>query len=332
MSRHRNPLRSFLPVAVVLAAGCSSSDEPGAFFPTDGGGVPAPAEILPITGENAVSAAREAYGSAVAANGLSGIAATVGGSLGGGVAKPTGATLSYGGIPELVLMAPFGPVVLNCNQGGTISVSGDLQSESTLSLGDTINLDYEACNANAETITGRVEATVELFSENPDMPENFSLGLSILMINYQVTTSFGTETLNGDAGVVIDVTEAPTTLRDSVAGSSLTFDQDQSSMTVTNFATTAIFTLADGVYVFSVDARGTVQSTALPAAISYSTPVLLTGIEFGFPSAGEILVTGDNSSVRVIALDGTNVRLEIDSDGDGESNATVDTTWADISG
>ncbi len=314
----------------LLVAGCSSDSSP--FFPGEGvDQAPPPATQLPITATNARAAAKEAYLAAVKASRLADVGATIGGSVGGGLSKPTAPSLKAGGIPELVRMAPFGPTVIGCTLGGTITISGDLASPTTLSVGDIINLEYDICDTGVQRITGRVESTVDQYSEDPDNPELFQLGLDLRLINYQVTTGTDVETLNGDAGVVVDATGTPTTLASSVAGSSITFDDNSSSTTLTNYSDRQVFTINGAVIEFSVDTRGTVDSTDLTAAVTYSTPVLLTGIEFEFPSAGELLVVGDNSSVRVVALDSTNVRLEIDSDGDGEVDVSVETTWTDIS-
>ena len=141
-----------------------------------------------------------------------------------------------------------------------------------------------------------------------------------------------TETTNGDAGVIVDTLGAPTTLAASAAGSSTTFDDNNGSTTLTNYATRETFSLNGEVFEFDVDTRGTVDSTSLDSPVTYSTPVRLVGVAFQFPSSGELLVTGQNSSVRVVALDSTNVRLDIDSDGNGEVDVSVETTWTDITG
>jgi len=71
----------------------------------------------------------------------------------------------------------------------------------------------------------------------------------------------------------------------------------------------------------------------LAGEIVYSTPVTFQGAGAAYPFTGEMLVTGDNGgTVRLIALDEINVRIETDADGDGNVDAggTEDTTWEDI--
>ena len=57
-----------------------------------------------------------------------------------------------------------------------------------------------------------------------------------------------------------------------------------------------------------------------------------SGFDNGYPQTGELLVTGASSSARLIALDAVNVRVEIDSDGDGTVDDVIDTTWAELTG
>ncbi len=70
---------------------------------------------------------------------------------------------------------------------------------------------------------------------------------------------------------------------------------------------------------------GTLDSSDLQGVVTYLTPITFTGVDFDFPGSGEFLVLAENSSLRLIAVDNVNVRIEIDNDGVME---TIDTTWA----
>jgi hypothetical protein len=74
-----------------------------------------------------------------------------------------------------------------------------------------------------------------------------------------------------------------------------------------------------------MDSSGTLDSSVLAGVINYSTPVTFQGFDFDYPSSGEFLVTSGTSSLRLIALDSVNVRIEINNDGVIE---IIDTTWA----
>jgi hypothetical protein len=61
--------------------------------------------------------------------------------------------------------------------------------------------------------------------------------------------------------------------------------------------------------------------------VRYTTPVQFTGFDVDFPSTGELLVSGNNSSVRLVALDNVNVRIDLDNDGNGTVDESIQTTW-----
>jgi hypothetical protein len=62
--------------------------------------------------------------------------------------------------------------------------------------------------------------------------------------------------------------------------------------------------------------------------VVYSTPVTFEGFDDGYPHIGELLVTGDDSSLRLVAVDEVNVRIDIDPDGDGTVDTSIETTWS----
>jgi hypothetical protein len=76
-------------------------------------------------------------------------------------------------------------------------------------------------------------------------------------------------------------------------------------------------------------ASGTLDSTQLSGVVIYSTPTLLQGFDSDYPSSGQFLVTGDNSSTRLTA-EGVTVLVEIDADGDGIYEEMINTTWAEL--
>lgn len=54
---------------------------------------------------------------------------------------------------------------------------------------------------------------------------------------------------------------------------------------------------------------------------------MFEGLDEACPYTGEFLVSGGNSSIRLIALGEINVRLESDFDGDDLVDETTNTTW-----
>ena len=80
---------------------------------------------------------------------------------------------------------------------------------------------------------------------------------------------------------------------------------------------------------FTMEATGRVTSTQFNGEVSYDTPVAFQSMGDGFPYVGEMLVFGtNNASIRITAMDEAIVRIEADYNGDGVTDATIETTWA----
>jgi hypothetical protein len=77
-------------------------------------------------------------------------------------------------------------------------------------------------------------------------------------------------------------------------------------------------------------AAGLIDSTQLAGIVRYSTPVEFSGAGIEFPSAGVLFVEGSNSSARLTAVDNVTVTIELDVNGDGETDQTINTTWVDL--
>ena len=81
---------------------------------------------------------------------------------------------------------------------------------------------------------------------------------------------------------------------------------------------------------YALDSSGTVNSSQLAGIIEFETLVTFQGMGAAYPYAGVLLVTGDGSAVKLIALSDSTVRIETDPEGDGEFVLLEETTWDDI--
>jgi hypothetical protein len=76
---------------------------------------------------------------------------------------------------------------------------------------------------------------------------------------------------------------------------------------------------------------GTIESDDLDGAVNYDTPVPFAGFGDEFPGSGELLVTGaDNATLRLVALENGNVRIDADYDGDGTIDEVINMSWAEL--
>ncbi len=316
------PLPTAIVAATMLITACGG-----------GGGTvgPTPVADFEITSANAEAASKVAYEAALGSSEL----ADLGGSIGvtatapGSFSKP----FATAGIPGIVAEAlqniPFGPEVFPCAVSGSVTLSGDIANPLTLTAGDSFLVVSTACNDGlGEVVDGSVSFTVIAFSGDA-LAGVYTVSMDAVADDLQVTTAQDTVTSNGDAGVTLDTTALPFVTA-SVSGGSMTTDTNTSSETLSNYASTQTVDGNQAEPPYTLVASGALQSTQLSGSVSYATPVTFEGMGDNFPHTGEMTISGENSSARLIAIDDVNVRIEVDSNGDGTVDETIDTTWANL--
>lgn len=217
-----------------------------------------------------------------------------------------------------------------CAVSGTETTTANLANPLTLTAGDTIIVDYVSCdNGFGEILDGRIQMTIAVFSGDL-LSGLYLLDVNVVLVNFQVQTAEDTILANGDSTVSIDTLGLPMVLL-SVGGNSLSSTSNASTETITNFQTSQSVDTSVFPEPYTQTTSGTVDSSQLAGTISYTTPVTFQGVGDTYPFAGELLITGaGNATIRVIALDAVNIRIETDIDGDGVVDSSEDTTWDDI--
>lgn len=315
---------SVLSASVIIAACGSGGDQ-------FSGGEP-PTTTSTINSANALAVTRVSWEAVVA----SGEFGDLGGGLGlsatapGGFAKASVLQKVGTSAVNVAQQVPFGPDVLPCLVNGTVTFSGDIADPETLSVGDTYRTVYEFCDDGAgEVIDGAIDFTVREFTGDIILTGLYMLSMDAVVTNLQVVSGTDTVTNNGDTTVTLDTMQAPFIFA-SVSGTSMTVDSSASSETLSNYSSSQTVDGALQSLPFTLAASGTLDSTQLDGIVSYSTPVTFAGEGLDYPSSGALLVVGQDSSARLTAVDNVNVTIEIDSNGDGVVDATIDTTWAAI--
>lgn len=315
-----------LPITLLLTACGGGSSTPATIQPPPGGGE------LVISAANAKPAVRTAYGSTQQSMGTGDLV------LGTGLVANSGSGLQKlqlpNGLPELLTRAlqkdPLGPDVTDCDAGGTTTISGEVVNPQLLSPGDQINVVSEDCNNGLGAVAnGRMELTVVSFDIDL-VTFGFRLEMDVRLVDLEIATDADTLISNGDSTVIVDLTGIPMAVT-SITGSSLTVQSNAQTETTSGFSTVQTVDTSVMPEPYTLTSSGTIDSTELGGVVTYSTPVTFQGTGTDNPFAGEFLVTGaDGATIRLIALDSINVRIETDTDGDGVVDATEDTTWADI--
>jgi hypothetical protein len=215
---------------------------------------------------------------------------------------------------------------VQCTLGGDITITATLADDSTLTPGDVVSVVYNSCAEADGTLNGGVNLTVTTVDGDPNVPP-FSADLDVAIDSVALTHEGTTVSANGALGATIS-SEAEGTLTLALAGTELATVLDDDTITLQDFTSTESDDFNAGQY--TLDVAGTIASD-VQGSYAFETPTTLTGAGGEFPSAGEILIHGaDDTSARITALDNTNVRLELDTDGDGEPDESTDTTWTDL--
>lgn len=312
--------------ASVLIAACGSSDS------QFGGAQPA-VSTLAITTANATLATRISWEAAIASGGLAqvggpaGLATTPAG--GSAKAKPAGIQKAAGRLIEVMPQAAFGPDVTPCLVDGTVTNSGDVADPLTLTTNDTFRVEYELCDdGNGEVIDGVIDFTVREFTGDL-LSGLFMVSMDAILTNFQIVTAADTITNNGDATASLDYMQTPL-ISAGISGTSMIIDSNSSSETLRNYASNETIDGGLQALPYTMTAFGTLDTTQLDGIVQYSTPVTFTGEGLEYPSAGSLLVQGEDSSSRLTAIDNVNVMLEVDTNGDGDIDNTINTTWAEL--
>ena len=320
-------LRTYLLIASAasLAACGGSSDGGSAEFNPPQASAP-----LAISAANGPSATFAAWDSANATVGLSDLIGNSG-FVPSGQLKPTAVPTTD--FVSMVQKIPFGPTIVPCEVSGSITISGDLADPITPSLteGDVISVDADNCDDGlGEVIDGVMDLSVGAF-EGDLLSGLYDLTMSMDLTVFSVRTAGETLTSSGDANVIINNLAAPSVSAE-VSGISMTTQSGTLTETLSNYMSAQTLDAGQQPAPYTLNSNGTLDSTELAGSVTYSTPVTFEGFDNGYPQTGELLVTGDSSSARLIALDAVNVRVEIDSDGDGTVDDVIDTTWAALTG
>lgn len=310
------------PIAVLFAVyGCSSGG--------DSAPVASPDPSLTITSSNAMDVAKVAYEAALGSQELAG--------AGDGffIASEPGVISKVGNSGAQV---PIPAETIPCAVSGTTTISGDIADiiTPTITAGDFIQIEFDACDDGFDEITdGVVRTDFEAFSGD-FLTGAFSMTAMLTLTEFQASlfdgqsaTPIDVISTNGAITLTADSTDFPF-VSTSINGNSLVVDTNNSTESLTNFASAST---VDGNVVpspFTNSALGTLDSTQLAGVISYSTPLQFEGLGVDFPSSGEFLVEGSASSLLLVAEDNVNVRIEIDLGADGTIDETINTTWVEL--
>lgn len=295
-----------------------------------GGGAPTPVTAAIIDSNNVQAVASSSANAALQSGAFGGVL----GSSGLTATNSRGLAKLYVGQHAKVLgpgvaisQVPIGPEVTPCNVDGSLTLSGEVANPLTISPDDFVQLVWAACDDGlGQIIDGLLRMTFTSFEGDP-LTGAFLVGMTTTIDNFQVTEGSNVNSVDGDVSVSLD-TRTPPIATATTSGNMLTVSVNGNTDTLSNFSSTVTEDMSMMPSLFTLDSMGTITSTRFDGSTNYETPVPFQSIGDAYPFTGELLVTGaNNATLRLIALDDVNVRIEADYDGDGAVDETIDTTW-----
>jgi hypothetical protein len=214
-----------------------------------------------------------------------------------------------------------------CTGGGTMTITlDDRDGNQQISNGDVITASFSQCKDTAtSTINGAIAVTLT------GTPTATQFAASANFQNIVVTDNGVTATIAGTVAVseTDTATDIVTTL--SVGSSGLTASTASTAYTdAVSFASGFVITTDEASSgSVSVSLAGTMSAQSVGGSITIATPQpLVEASSDTYPSSGQVILTGaSGSAVRATVLDNTQVKIELDANGDGTYESTSIVTW-----
>jgi hypothetical protein len=332
--------------ALVLSACGGGGGDPGNSNTGTGTGTsvstPVQASTLsPITPENAINVAANAYAasttfgdsSSFASDLLTGVSVTPAGTRPDVVTNVLGLTKRAfkGNAPKLLTGVT---ITEACAGGGTLVIDGTLRNPDTFSNGDTISISASNCSEDGEVVNGGFSVT---FSGVTGDLANSSIGAATLNTQFRsfsVTSGGKTSIMNGDMKIAVTNTSATQSKAD-VSGTSLQAIEQKAGTTLTTL-TMANYNMYSSTNGLTKSNSATFSLTGNSTGLGkfgYSVRSLQAFVTTGiFPSSGALVVNGATSSLTVTALSASSVRVDYSAKGDGVVTHTKTLSWLEFAG
>jgi hypothetical protein len=328
MSRRGPALRLALAALIAALNACGGGGGGG------GGGGSSAASPTVIDVGNAAAITREVIDVGLGA-GAFGAAIGGGGILsadGGSNALVQGMARHRATIQSVQPMVTFGSQTVDCLASGSLTVSGSLASDSTLTPGDRINANFAMCDdADGAVYDGRMRIDVTSFSGDI-FSDQFALGAGVLLTDLAITEAGATTVGDGEIHLDLDLT-VPLVSDLTVSGGQLQVSSGSESWVLRDFAVTAVEDSTGASLVTHYSGAGSLEGSGFEGAVDFATVNPFIGTGDGFPATGQVLITGAHgATIRATVLDAQNLQLAIDLDGDSAVDDTQQIAWSTVGG
>lgn len=214
-----------------------------------------------------------------------------------------------------------------CAGGGSIEVAlDDIDSTGALSSGDQLTLLYKNCAQSGTTISGGLSISSFAFTQPSSVA--FTTSGTISFNSFAFSDGLTTGTMNGTIDFSVSTSDG-NLVSSTISNATLTIIESGATLTLSGYSVNQ--TQNASTTAFTLSASGTVASSALGGSVTFTTTSPYQGTGTANPNTGAIKITGAGSSVTLTVLDSTNIRLDIDSNGDGIMDPpSITMTWTTL--
>jgi hypothetical protein len=223
--------------------------------------------------------------------------------------------------PQASAFAPAAaPPPSPCDDGGTQTVDPEPPTAPTTNTVTFVN-----CSSGGQSIDGTLTVTN---LTNPSAG-NFSGHVSH---NLTITQTDGSPALSSSGEFDIAQATVGTVVTDTLTGGPINLQQGGDFAILSGLTLTSTLDTSSGAVTDNFS--GTVATTRLGGSVTVVTPTTFQADPGRSPNTGQLLITGaSGSQVRFTVVgddtvDGTQVTIEVDPEGDGTFQAPIETTWA----
>jgi len=228
--------------------------------------------------------------------------------------------------------ASIGPESLDCLVGGTVGVSGSVDSEVTLTPGDRITIDFNNCDdADGAIYDGRMRIDITSFSGDI-FSDQYALGAAVALTDLAITEDGVTTVGDGAIDLNLDLT-TPLISDLTVSGRLLELRSGADAWALRDFAVTTVEDGTGANLLAQISGTGTLEGSGFEGAVDFVTvsPLVATGDDY--PATGQVLITGANgANIRATVLDAQTIQLAIDLNGDSVVDDTQEILWSTVGG
>jgi hypothetical protein len=222
----------------------------------------------------------------------------------------------------------------NCTSGGSLSVSvSDADNNGVISAGDSATITGNNCVESGETISGSLGLVINSLS-GVYGSTSYSAGITMTFNGLSVASPQYSASMSGSLSLTA-VANGVNSLSQTLSTPSLTVSATYAGVTRSRSLTTYSATATRSPnttygYLDTYTASGVLTSTALSSqtiTFNTTTPFVARPSD-DYPSSGVMVITGAaNSQLKLTALSNTQVRQELDANGDGTYESSTTVNW-----